>query len=567
MIALDPMIETTVAGRDIDPWPFHAPVVHRDGITGMPGPVHVHGVGVLEGVLIHATRPPAARPASAELGMSLRGVVTLYIGREAILPDPLGASLTYIWERGRDWAISSDLKALVWWLGRRGIHPPKSTLFGTLLVANGFGAFDLTSYQGIRALPALHYIAIEGARFRERAYPLDDYLSHDVSYGEALDEVEADITANVWAVATAGFPNVIAHLTGGFDSRLVTAACLRNGLHFVSFCSGPLASADKRVAQGICRTLGLPMTHSGGYAETATAPSLEARLLDEMNAVSGMSQLVRTGSSVQGQADTIVLSGGFGERLRSLFSVRGDEPLEVIARDLLGAPAVPMGNERSILAGGPRTVLLSLLEEVLGACQSSWENPIDRYRMRHFQRYTIGLTSRRVSEFVPRFDPLYSVAAVRLSLVAGNEALDSRRIIFDLMQRFDERLVGLPFGNGAWPPTLQPPPLRPFVKGTPVYVDEPVAPLPLWSGAKPVSARERETIAATGAAAWQVADLAATQALCRVAIGRTPELARLFDRRMLNRLIERPPAHRGHLRLLHQLTSTLVWFGDETARK
>jgi hypothetical protein len=529
----------------------------------MAGPVHVHGVGVLDGRLIHCGSPPPPRPATATLGMALRGVVTLYLGREAILPDPLGASLIFIWEDGSDWAISGDLRALVHWLKGRGVRLRRSPLYGSVMSVIGNGSLGLTSYERVRALPSHHYITFRGKRFTIHRYPLEEYLSEPVSLAQALDEAEAEIAGNVRAAATAGFGNVIVHLTGGFDSRLVTAACLRDGFEFVTYCSGPIQSPDKRTAHGICASLGMPMTHHAGFVETKTAPSLEARLLDEMDSVAGMSLFARRGSGTVGTSGTLILSGGLGERFRTKGHIRGDEPMRELVRQFWGAMAFPRVGEVGLLAPDAAEVLALMVEEALEACGEPGPERLERFRMRNVHNYTFGLVSRRYSEFTPRFDPLYSPAGVRAARVGGVEERLARRVAYELMNRFDARLSRFPFGDEVWPEELGAPAPVAFASTQPHYVDEPQEAIPLWVGEPRASRAQAEKIGQMRAASWQVMHWEETRRCCLEALRRSPSLARMFNPTMIRRLTGREPVHRKHLRTLYQLTAVLLWIGED----
>jgi hypothetical protein len=551
-------------GYEAAAWPFFAPVVHRRGIDGMQGPVHVHGVGVLDGKLIHAGSPPPPQPPTADLGMRLRGVVTVYLGREAILPDPFGDSITFIWESGDDWAVSSDLAALVWWLRKRGVRVRKSALFGSTLIAANRGCFDLSSYERIREVQPWHYIAVEGERYHIRPYPLREYLGAGITVEEAIDEAEAEISGNVRAAAEANFGNVIVHLTGGVDSRLVTAACVRDGLEFVSHCAGPIESNDTATASALCGELGLPMTHRAGWRETVTAPSFRDRLYDEMNAVSGLTLQARTGTAAEGAPDTLILSGGFGERMRWRYSAAGDERWEELKRAIWGSIVFPRDGQIGVFAPEALVVLEALLQEAIESCGGPLEERLDLYRIR-YRQYGVGLISRRFTEFVPRFDPLYSLAAARTAVAGGHRTRRSQRAIYELMNRFDPRFSRFPFGEESWPVELGAPEPLPFRGLTPCYIDEPVDRNPLWSGEPVPTAEQLAKVQRSRAAVWQVVHWEETRRLCREAMDRSPHLARIFDRRMIGRLLDREPSNRGHLRLLYSITAMLVWFGDGDA--
>jgi hypothetical protein len=402
-----------------------------------------------------------------------------------------------------------------------------------------------------------------GERYALRRYPVEEYLQTAIPFGQALDDAEAEIAANVRAAANAGFGNVIVHLTGGFDSRLVTAACLRDGLDFVTYCAGPMQTPDKRTAQGICAALGRPMTHRAGFAETVTAPSLEARLLDEMGSIAGMSVLARRGSRTVGTPDTLILSGGLGELFRTKGELHGDEPAGELIRAFWGRIAFPREDEVGLLAPNARMVLAAMLEQHLEVCGAPGPERLERFRISSTQRYAFGLTSRRVSEVTPRFDPLYSLAAVRAARVSGLEGRLARRVHYELMQRFDARLTRFPFGEEVWPPQLGAPPPLPLPNDAPRFVDEPPTEIPLWVDEPRPDASGLERIGQKRAAAWQVLHWDETQRLCRRALERSPQLARMFNPVMVGRLINREPSHRKHLRTLYQLTAMLVWVGQD----
>ncbi len=185
--------------------------------------------------------------------------------------------------------------------------------------------------------------------------------------------------------------------------------------------------------------------------------------------------------------------------------------------------------------------------------------PVSRRRSR--SAYSVGLTTSRVSQAVPRFDPLYSLAAIRASVACGAAGRRVNRVHFDLMNRFDATLASFPFWEGGWAPELGAS-VRPFRRGhKPRFVDFPEDPVPLWPGERrPPSADQLATIRRTRANAWQVVHLAETQRMCQELLPEARDLAAGFDPLMLKRLFAREPAHRSHYRLLHQLASVLAWY-------
>ncbi|MFE0784010.1 hypothetical protein, partial [Serratia bockelmannii] len=233
-----------------------------------------------------------------------------------ILPDPLGAAMVYKYRSPRVWAYSSDLESLIEAVKSFGEEPKKSLEYLVEVIATGNGGFFPASYQDVETLPPFSYLAIDDTNSYQGSYRCSEtFFSRPSNMNDLFDEARSDLIRNVRAVAESDFGHRISHLTGGFDSRLILSALMHEGLQdrFKFMCSGNAQMPDRRIAGELCGHMGIPMTNSDGTIKGAYAPG---------NAMFGTFGMLRSDLPVAALPDHILMSGGYGECLRSFYGAR-----------------------------------------------------------------------------------------------------------------------------------------------------------------------------------------------------------------------------------------------------
>lgn len=140
--------------------------------------------------------------------------------------DHLGVKPLYICWDGKRLLFASELKALL-------EHPAVSreidpSAIGLYLECQYIPA-PFTIYQGIRKLPAAHWLRLEGGCLEEKRYWTASYLPK-VAWDEeeALERLEVELRRSVRSMLVADVP-IGAFVSGGIDSSLVAALMQKEG--------------------------------------------------------------------------------------------------------------------------------------------------------------------------------------------------------------------------------------------------------------------------------------------------------------------------------------------------
>lgn len=169
-----------------------------------------------------------------------------------VFNDPFGMQSLYVCEQDGKTYISTSATVLARHLGAAP-DPLGVALF--LRTGRQFG--PVTHWRGIRRLDPATVITFGPTSRIESTYwrPTVDERVRGMSFAETIDHcayaVLSTIDANV-----SGEPCIQADLTGGFDSRLVTAALARLGMRFTAHTSGETETIDVRLAREVARAGG-----------------------------------------------------------------------------------------------------------------------------------------------------------------------------------------------------------------------------------------------------------------------------------------------------------------------
>src|SRR5699024_5239396 len=115
----------------------------------------------------------------------------------------------------------------------------------------------------------------------------------------------------------------ICHLTGGFDSRLVSSIIInekcKERFHFA--CSGRKGIPDKDIAIALSKHFGLVHTSFSGNIAEKIPETYQDEILWSLNYSKGL--LVNLNPYVKNE-NNIILSGGYGESYRSFYASNRD---------------------------------------------------------------------------------------------------------------------------------------------------------------------------------------------------------------------------------------------------
>ncbi|NKX55349.1 hypothetical protein HGG74_12520 [Arthrobacter sp. E918] len=396
------------------------------------------------------------------IGEKLRGSVTLYVWDRvseelAILADPLGAGIVYYFDDGIDFAVSSDLASLVRFLESRGKKLTRSAKYSACLIVTGCGGVFPSSYDEISALDHFQYVVIDRESPKIRTYGLmERVFNNKNSYADDLLETYQEIIDNTQAAVDSSHEYKIAHLTGGFDSRVVLAGILklRKKDDFRYFCL-PSPKIDREVAEGLASAFDLTMTNYSGADWDVLPGSVDEQFLGPMVRSSG---ILPTAPDIgMKNAGSLILQGGYGEFYRTYYSVNmsdavNSSPYELAAR-MWGGRGFPTGDNETVFTADYADAIAqrikTLVTEGLELGVRSDAIP-DYLFMRVRNRYFVGNQSREWSSIGSQFDPLYGMGGLSATYKLDFDTRRSNVFGFDLLNMLDENLIRYPYAKNAF---------------------------------------------------------------------------------------------------------------------
>ena len=369
-------------------------------------------------------------------------------GWSACLPDPLGGAIAFSYTTAGKNFISTDTGQLVKVASDYGVAIEKDPLFQVERLLLGNGGLTNSSYSGVKSIDPFQYLVMQSGQIQTGNYDVLERLENHSLY-DLFGALRADVLLSVRAISCSGSKQVISHLTGGFDSRLVLSAILNQGLqNEVSiFCSGPEGSTDRVVADGLTRAFNLSRSNGAGLA-TAPTQNMSERLMGALFASSGITNTGPIGRELS--VPVSAMGGGYGEVLRTFFGGRAFvNPDGRIDNDALVNSFIPKTSQSTSYMSK------DAVENISEKLVSRFSMLINEYDDPHFvgdafysynrNRYHIGQTSLLWSRVGSRFDPLYSVAGFVLARKITQKARASNVIGHDLLESLCPELLSFPF--------------------------------------------------------------------------------------------------------------------------
>lgn len=434
------------------------PQVGQDGVLlGLDGAVVINGRLVASATELQALRGDLSPEALVDrwgAGATQSGCAYVWDPRSrrmTVLPDPLGGATVFVHESADLTVLGTDYGALVDVLAALGAAPTADPMYQVERSVFGAGGLWHTSHVGGRRVPSFHHLVVTSDEVRELTYASRPDPNSPEGYLNNLVAVREDLLRGVEAVAAASAQHRIAHLTGGFDSRLVLGGILACGLadRFDFFCSGSPESTDREIADGLARTFGLRRIHTSGLAPDRVANPAEQQLR-LLRYTAGLSTVGPTGS--ERLVDVIAAGGGYGELLRSFYgdaiSGQGMEPWTAgaaLVEGILGGQA-----EDPLLTPSAREALGQRLSETLSAIEATGvprDAVGDTYYSEVRNRYHMGATSLAWSRVGVRVNPLYSVHALNASRAVSALARRANVPGYDLLESLPGELSRYPFDH------------------------------------------------------------------------------------------------------------------------
>lgn len=359
-----------------------------------------------------------------------------------IYPDPIGGCLLYLYEDPLICAASSDLNGLAKFLKDEGVKLTASVHYLGLLLKIGNGAYGHSSFNEIKVINARSYLTISPSAARVIEYfSLDDFDLGEKAYYFYKENALDDLEKNIDAVRRSSVSQVICHLTGGFDSRLVAGALNKcnfaDKVHF--FCSGPAKTIDKQIASFIADRYGWALTDDSGLV---SALELEPTILEKIRLgiefSSGMRSTCSVNATHETRKDHLILSGGYGECYRSFYGHK-IESLDNQIWKHQNLIEIELNQE---IERETKEYILNITKN-----KTKLDQALDFMYVENRNRYYVGNIATLFSRKTPRFDPLYSLNAIFASLSLSLYERRSNRLGYEVMNQLDRSLLGIGFNS------------------------------------------------------------------------------------------------------------------------
>lgn len=368
-----------------------------------------------------------------------------------MINDPLAAAPLLVRETSEQIFVSTDIDLLYGRSIELGKPLKKNPYSVASMLVTGVTGMGWSPYQDIEILPLFRVVSLNNGKISR--LPVDiSFIFEDLkkkSYEQAIHEVREEISRNFHALDSARKSWKLTHLTGGFDSRLVFSFLIAHGMedNFVFACHGTPVERDREVFESLAKHFNLQVAPRKYLASAGFPKTLEEELSEPLEHSWGMSFVGPTRYSVA--QDGLILSGGYGEALRSSYWNRNEDPdirdKHMLLETIYGGNIKSFGgefvNEEFLALQADH--LWKIFEEGrgLGLSDAASMEYLYLYRNRMF----VGMQSHLQRSFHSRFDPLYSLKGAILGLLVSNQDRNENAIGIDLMKLNEPILLSLPF--------------------------------------------------------------------------------------------------------------------------
>lgn len=503
----------------------------------------------------------------------------------ACYPDPLGGALAFYTKGAGHQVISTDIQEISKFYSSLGQQLEKNTLFQVERVLFGNGGLNKAPFKDVQSIAPFSYLLVNAGGVREFKYPLLRDLS-SLSHRELFEHLREDVLSSVNAILDYPNKQKIAHVTGGFDSRLVLSAlqALGRTSEVSFFCSGPEGTTDRQIADSLTQDYKLRRVNGAGLTPAPTELMAE-KLLGPLFSSGGI-----TSSGPNGRETSIAVSaigGGYGEVLRTFYGQRNiTDANGVLDRAAVRKSFIDVDRQKASNISRPA---IAALEEMLWA---EFRNLSHKYENQSFlgdahythsrNRYHIGQNSLLWSRVGSRFDPLYSVAGYVLASTLPQSARFANVLGFDLMQSFDRTLLEHKFDYDRFNESLLFMRRRPTQRElsfsqTPINFEVAMVPdheetsefvdiLKMLKAEPPsFTAKERQAIIQEsnrmGVNFWQLLNKKTGQDLLRASHENMPDgsIFEFFDEQYIIKLHSATTLNRQELRDLYNIGGIITW--------
>lgn len=392
------------------------------------------------------------REARGELFGQFTLVAFTAMGDGFIAPDFMNADPMFVAESDEIIAVSNRAGLVARAVTPAGIEPERSLMGAGWLLCLGSMLDEESGYWDAQHLPFGSHVTIDPIDGARVVHPGHSPLvpAAETPYEDVLERVDHELRETMRVIAELPIPDLELALSGGKDSRLLTAVILSEGLQdrFRFITIGPPDKADPRAARQIASTFGLNWS-----LIDRTGRSPEAAL-EEVRAHTGLVEGVTSAWDAVGPtgfAAGATVSGLAGEYLRwgslGLKGTRVESKTELLA--LL----------RRSVGFDPSGILRPEALEYYHQAMASWANQHlergdDVTQVGSFYMQETRLRSRagptQAWNARMRLSPFSTRGVVQANHGLPGSSRPSQRFTLDLMRRHSLALSKLPLAASMW---------------------------------------------------------------------------------------------------------------------
>lgn len=373
-------------------------------------------------------------------------------GHGRIVPDWLATEPLYLAESDTVVAVSNRAG-----LAARAVTPPGDEATRSLTGAGwllGYGSMldDESGYWDVQHAPFGSHVRVHGGSGAVLVEPERSPLvpSTRCSYDEAREAIDRELRATLRHIAALPVSDLEFALSGGKDSRLLTALIIDEGLQdrFHFFTSGSPGRPDVLVAQRIAETYGLRWSlvdRTGRSASHALQEALDHTALVEA-ATSAWDAVGPTtfasGITVGGVAGEYLRWGGVARK-----GLQIERPSELVDLMRTGIGFDPLGILRDEARAYYQQSMALWAERHIGRGERLRE--IGSFFMQETRMRTrVGPTQAWNARL--RIDPYVTRGIVQAEHGLPDGQWPDDRFQIDLMRQCDVPLSKLPFADSVW---------------------------------------------------------------------------------------------------------------------
>ncbi|TDM34390.1 hypothetical protein [Macrococcoides canis] len=387
-----------------------------------------------------------------QLQMSTRGSLCTYVKSELgfkIIPDPIARAMTFYYSSPGLFIVSNDIKDIIQSLKLFNIEPKRDYMYNLETIALPGPGYTQSPYKDIKTLEPFEYIEIFQNNFKvtknKKLSDLIDYAKQ-ATLDDAIDHLKSDIISNIDAFSNYKVVgDRICQLTGGFDSRLVLAGIknLNRESEWLYFCSGPKGTPDKDTFVNLCKHYNLISTNYNGIDITNFPESHTERLKWDLEFSGGMSLNIHKYMDGIGN---VAMGGAYGENVRNNYNININFD-EYLSYDDFIDQMYPNINHK-IFKSAFKTDFSNKFREKVIEYKSLGlpsDSILDYFHISIQNRYHFGNYVSNTNKVLPRFDPLYNIHAMFISLFLPRNIRKQNIIGLRVMHALYKEMLELPF--------------------------------------------------------------------------------------------------------------------------